>query len=266
MATMSSEHRLDGVEQAPDLNLHDSEALSSKKVAPSVSYVGILLCGLLLIVALHETDGGLEQPDDVHEEYVYSMTLTIVSMFIALVGFLRQRKNLEEGEVINLYISYFLFALTFVAACLMTFKGPFLVTSNGYFGAWGLAFFAAGVVSDARKQEVSSVSSEVSLFACSIVTIFSVASLGLGMKDLSWDVTLALVVAVLTIPVLLILRTTLGVGFRAVVLLVFSILWIIAASVVTFDGPFFVTGNGYFGAWGGAFACVLAAHEAWTAT
>ena len=42
----------------------------------------------------------------------------------------------------------------------------------------------------------------------------------------------------------------------------FSVMWIVAASLVTFDGPFEVTGNGYFASWGSAIISVFAALSA----
>lgn len=38
----------------------------------------------------------------------------------------------------------------------------------------------------------------------------------------------------------------------------FLVLWIIAASLTTFVGPFLSTGNGYFAAWGSVFAAAMA--------
>jgi hypothetical protein len=40
---------------------------------------------------------------------------------------------------------------------------------------------------------------------------------------------------------------------------VLAVLWIVAASIMTFRGPFLRTSNGYFGAWGGAFTAFLIA-------
>lgn len=42
---------------------------------------------------------------------------------------------------------------------------------------------------------------------------------------------------------------------------VFAAMWMVAASLLTFDGPFTYTGNGYFAAWGAAFSCFFAAND-----
>ena len=48
------------------------------------------------------------------------------------------------------------------------------------------------------------------------------------------------------------------------VLVFLAINWVVAASAVTFGGPFFDTGNGYFAAWASAILSVHAAADART--
>ena len=49
-----------------------------------------------------------------------------------------------------------------------------------------------------------------------------------------------------------------------VLMAVLSILWLVAACLVTFDGPFTETSNGYFSAWAGTFTAMYAAFAART--
>ena len=46
-------------------------------------------------------------------------------------------------------------------------------------------------------------------------------------------------------------------SFQVLFFGIFAILWIVMACLVTFRGPFLVTGNGYFAAWIGSVLCCL---------
>lgn len=43
------------------------------------------------------------------------------------------------------------------------------------------------------------------------------------------------------------------------IFVLFALLWIVLAALVTFKGPFLITGNGYFGSWAGAIFGVMTA-------
>merc|ERR1712238_343490 len=45
---------------------------------------------------------------------------------------------------------------------------------------------------------------------------------------------------------------------RFIFITVFAILWIVAACLCTFNGPFTFTGNGYFAAWGSVVCTIFA--------
>jgi len=51
--------------------------------------------------------------------------------------------------------------------------------------------------------------------------------------------------------------------FESQILIAFSILWIVAASALTFSGPFLATGNGYFASWMTAIISFRAALYSW---
>jgi hypothetical protein len=53
-----------------------------------------------------------------------------------------------------------------------------------------------------------------------------------------------------------------GPAIQFYVLALSSVMWIVAAALVTFDGPFTFTGNGYFASWMAAIVSVFAAFSA----
>lgn len=51
--------------------------------------------------------------------------------------------------------------------------------------------------------------------------------------------------------------------YEAQILIIFAILWVVAAGALSFSGPFRATGNGYFGSWIAAVLSVTSASKAW---
>ena len=152
----------------------------------------------------------------------------------------------------------------------MTFGEPFKNTGNGYFGSWGMVVFATmglGVsVAQAKEASHGVTGPLFSLFATSIIVVVAISTEGLGSDNQQKGESIyALVVACLSIFLALglIKKVDLDNGQADMlafgVLACFAILWIVAASLVTFKGPFTLTGNGYFASWGAAIASTVAA-------
>jgi hypothetical protein len=168
-----------------------------------------------------------------------------------------ERNETQLFSILNV----FLFVWNFIGTCTITFGGPFKTTSNGYFAAWGIVFFAImalGVTATQIREEFhSTLGSLMGILASSVVLI--VAIIWQGFDWHKNELIYAIVVAALSIPMALGLAhrnatTTLDV----VALAVCAILWIVAACLLTFSGPFIVTGNGYFSSWFGAVTSVFA--------
>jgi len=227
-------------------------------------YVVGFVAAIVLLVALVSGDG---QKD--HKYYKYGVSVAAVAMFFSLVGWALAFKGLVDSSIIKVN-NVFLFVWNFVGACFLTFEGPFETTSNGYFASWFMviaSLMGLGVTANQVKDQDSGTGSLLGLFASSVIVITAIASKGFDEKK--GDLIYTIIVACLSIVIALFLFRTEQAGegqsiYTFPVLAFFALLWIVAASLVTFRGPFTETGNGYFGSWGGAVTSVFAAMAART--
>ena len=173
-------------------------------------------------------------------------------------------------------MNFFVFAWCFIGACIMTFgDGPFIFTSNGYFAAWGVAIFS--VLGLAKASSIDNVRDNVSSLmghlVASIIVIIAISSEGLDhwKSEAIYGLVLALCSTLLVVLFQMMRQPgddEAGIS-ASITFPFFAILaccWIVSASLMTFRGPFSVTSNGYFGAWGGAVTaiyCAMAAKRDW---
>ena len=127
---------------------------------------------------------------------------------------------------------------------------------------WPWVFHAATL----KKHLSGFVGSILGLGACAVVTIFDlVDEFGAAHNG---EAIYAMIVSCITIIVVAYFfyqqHTTHETGGHVAFFTFncFAIMWIILAGLVTFRGPFALTGNGYFGAWTGAITSVYACKAA----
>jgi hypothetical protein len=222
--------------------------------------VGVFSAAMVLLIAVCVSAKGAKN-------YAYGISVAVVAMFFSLLGFmlLTLADNLNNAKFAN-WNYYFLSIWCSVGAFILTFSGPFTVTSNGYFASWGLVIFSlmgVGLSGNSMKQSVVGLGPLLGLGVSAIIVIFASANEIDGFY--SNESIYALVVACLTVIVVAIFFAPpekVIPGTKFYFLLLFSILWIVLAFLVTFRGPFLVTGNGYFGSWGGAVTSVFATMSA----
>ena len=208
----------------------------------------------------------------------YALAVGVVSLIVAIVLMTLQNKKPEKlmqvlfsmpivGAVsVELFIAFFLFAWWCVGAGIMTFQGPFTLTSNGYFATWSalaasavIASSVMPIVADAHAKAKSlSVAGTplLVLLICSFIVLFAALQV-----TGSWHGTLMICFSGCSILYCLLMLLA-GEKFTppqqqlasAVVLL----MWLAEAFIGTFMGPFVVTSNGYFASWIGLIACIYA--------
>lgn len=138
----------------------------------------------------------------------------------------------------------------------ITFKGPFIFTSNGWFGAWGGLMFSCQwcigldfVSYDSQSREVKHL---INLVFCSIVTILaSISPLreksfrfeGAGLSIAAGAVTL------IVCAYLIGMYKDIKKDVMKLTAILLFVLWVITAGICTYIGPFLLTGNGFFACW-----------------
>ncbi|KAL7521919.1 hypothetical protein ACHAWX_006611 [Stephanocyclus meneghinianus] len=172
---------------------------------------------------------------------------------------------IQTGEYINpgtldkheKIVSLLLLLWWAVGAWVITFKGPFPTTSNGYFAAWGGLIFTTKWALNIDTAQFTNLPYDRKLLlllcVCGIVEVFATiqpvtARTYLGRA--AWGMTAGLITFLLC-----------GFLFKGYVKIKFAFLkvtaaflfaiWATVAGLLTFGGPFVETGNGYFASWGG---------------
>lgn len=222
-----------------------------------VPMVGMFFCGLILLVAVLVPGKGLKF-------WAYGVSVASVAMVFALIGFgLTFSEDLNEK--VGKFNAIFLFLWCFIGACILTFSGPFLTTGNGYFASWGLAvssILGVGVTGSEAKSVVGKMGALLGLGASSVVVLIASAQYVKEGNPYRNASIYALCLACITVFVVGFFQRcgdkSGGKVVKVTTLGFFAINWVVMACIVTFDGPFLTTGNGYFGSWGGAITSVLA--------
>jgi len=150
-------------------------------------------------------------------------------------------------------VIFFVWVWWIVGAVILTFEGPFLVTSNGYFGCWAALAISTFWLWGGGASTNSS--SQAGILVASVILIMAVC---LSYNSSDAACVYALIVASLTILYVLLLMATPLVSGKAASIcsLILLALWVAAAIWLTFVGPFLLTGNGYFATWLGLFCAV----------
>jgi len=100
------------------------------------NFIRLAACALVLICAVPETLNGSN-----YSEGVYALTLASLTLAFCILV-------LSFREMVAAYmfpITMCLALFWVIEAALVTFRGPFLDTGNGYFASWGAAFFSVAL-------------------------------------------------------------------------------------------------------------------------
>lgn len=202
--------------------------------------------------------------------YKYALSVACVSLMVCLIlqtteflipGFLDwivvdKREDGTGGHTVQKICSVFMLAWWSIGTGIITFKSPFIVTSNGWFAAWGgllaTVKWSIGLKSSFYHDQPDGLKQLYNVCACSVVLLF--ASIPpLTQKWLHYGgAGFAIAGAAFTIIACAYLVTMYGDVpknlMKITVVLLFA-LWACVAGVCTFHGPFLITNNGFFASW-----------------
>ena len=191
-------------------------------------------------------------------------------MALSFIGIAMTKFAQDKLTMVGKLLNAVNFVYSFVGACFLTFDKPFDQTSNGYFAAWTIVYgsaMAMGMTSNAFGSAIKGLGAVMGLLASSLVVILASIT---PIKD-EMNKSEAFYALVLSCVTLVFILLILGLDKmnkpmpRIISFLAFAILavcWVISASLVTFRGPFEVTGNGYFASWAGALMASMATFAA----
>lgn len=93
---------------------------------------GLLASSIIVIIALIDTFGG-----SYRAESIYAMVVACITLVLLLVHIYKEKKggDGDGGGMVMFVVFAFFSVLWVVLACLVTFRGPFVATGNGYFAS-----------------------------------------------------------------------------------------------------------------------------------
>jgi len=112
--------------------------------------MGLLASSIIVIIALIDwVGGGLFRG-----ESIYAMVVACITVLLVLVHIYKEKKegDGDGGGMVMFGVLAFFAALWVVMACLVTFRGPFIATGNGYFASWAGAACACFACFAAKRN------------------------------------------------------------------------------------------------------------------
>mmetsp|Transcript_47963 Transcript_47963/g.95427 ORF Transcript_47963/g.95427 Transcript_47963/m.95427 type:complete len:279 (-) Transcript_47963:208-1044(-) len=229
--------------------------------------IGQIISAIVLFIAALSWGGGkisVSFLNDHVKNWAFTVAASVIALLFSVPALVLMKAKPElyfkqlfaipvVGPVfIGTFFSLFLFMWWAITAIIVTFDAPFKVTTNGYFAAWG--GFISSVMGLGIGVGAQHARPLAGLAASSGVVIIAVIDY-LDSGVFVGETVIALIAAILSVIFVIVLFALDKAGHavpakvKLVLLIAVAIMWIVVACVVTFRGPFLVTGNGYFGVW-----------------
>jgi hypothetical protein len=113
------------------------------------SLLGLGAAAVIVICAILSHLGG-----EANAESYYALLVACATLAAVIFLYYMERTTGQLHNAADLILSGFA-VMWVILACLVTFRGPFLTTGNGYFGSWAGAFVSVMAASEARTKPVT---------------------------------------------------------------------------------------------------------------
>lgn len=207
----------------------------------------------------------------------YALSVACVSLLLCLIlqtgeclipGVLEwvvidKREDGGGGHTVQKLCSVFLLIWWTIGTGIITFHAPFVVTSNGWFGAWGgliaTTKWCIGIKNSFYNDKPEGLKQIYNIGICSIILLFSSIPAITQRWENYGGAGFAIAGASLTIiacAYLVTMYSDIPRNMMKITVVLLFVLWAIVAGVCTFHGPFLITNNGYFAAWLGCLSAL----------
>lgn len=105
--------------------------------------MGLLASSIIVIIALIDWVGG----GTFQTESIYAMVVACITVVLVLAHIYKEKKegDGDGGGMVMFGVLAFFSVLWLVLACLVTFRGPFIATGNGYFASVSVIIIYVGM-------------------------------------------------------------------------------------------------------------------------
>jgi len=216
----------------------------------------------VLVAITYNGCWGLQHDSWCSWAFVCSCVSLVLCVFLCIVMAIGSGSKVEGALP---HVAVFLFSWWAIGTGIMTFQGPFLVTTNGYFGAW-LAVASSAVLCHNLVQSFRDFVGRFGNYG-RLLLLLLIASVTLLVQVLfdTFDdyehknLSVAWIVAAGTLSVCLVMMLTkASEDIGRVLMVVNFLLWAVGVGFLTFDAPYLHTGNAYFACWCGLCMSALA--------
>jgi hypothetical protein len=241
----------------------DKSTVWWQNAKPGAAFV-LFLASLVLLI---QTSIDCTPTDNCTKYYAWGLSCAVLSLTFSLFLFLLLARRGEaydaKGAALYKVLVTLLFAIWIPGAGVLTFKSPYVLTGNAYFACW-LGFVASGYLFAAFWNikfpwEAFQDTPRVCLWCILLASVVELTQAAIDCppdQDCTgrpaWALAVGImstVISFVTLVVYMLQPTLNKVVLKIVGLLLFA-MWIPGAGILTFDGPYTVTGNAYFACWG----------------
>lgn len=227
----------------------------------------IAICSLIVLIqAAVECSGSYS--DSCSDVYGYTVSVGAISLITSLSGRVWSWCGPSSFAKLSPIIAIFFLVWWGLGTAVTTFKEPFNNSGNGYFAAWGAfitSFIMAGAASERLRTFLGSTITKVvagsieaklsmGIGAASLVLLAAVAVEAADYGDPTGQ-ELWGVICAFTSSVFVLIHTILRIPCERITLpptifgAILALWWLTGVAVLTFDGPFKYSSNGYFATW-----------------